>query len=128
MAIDSNDYIFVSTDSAGVFRSVQPTTAVKEITNGTPTHYSLEQNYPNPFNPQTVIRFYLAGEHAVQLCIFDAAGRLVRTLADKNYSMGKYAISWDGKDVRGAAVTNGVYFYRLKVKQQSQTRKMVLMR
>jgi len=89
--------------------------------------FELKANYPNPFNPQTVIRFHLTDEQPVQLRIFDAAGRLVRALAEKSYPKGEYAISWDGKDDRGLGVVSGIYFYKLIVGQQSQTRKMVLL-
>jgi tetratricopeptide (TPR) repeat protein len=90
--------------------------------------FELKANYPNPFNPQTIIKFLLAEEQQVQLHVFDAAGRLVRTLAEGSFPKGEREISWNGKDDRGVAVASGVYFYKLIIGRQSQTRKMVLLR
>ncbi len=90
--------------------------------------FELKANYPNPFNPETSIKFLLAEEQQVQLYIFDASGRLVRTLLEGSFPKGERKISWNGRDDRGIAVANGVYLYKLIVGQQSQTRKMVLLR
>ena len=60
---------------------------------------ALRQNHPNPFNPQTTIRFELAEAGPVTLAVFDAAGRLVRTLIADNGSA-----AWDGRDGDGRGV------------------------
>ncbi len=94
----------------------------------TPSLAALDQNYPNPFNPETTIRFSLSGPAAVSLRIYDAAGRLVRTLVGEPLGAGTYARAWDGTDSRGAAVSSGVYLYRLDAGSFSRTRKMILIR
>ncbi len=93
-----------------------------------PSFAALDQNYPNPFNPATTIRFSLTEPAAVSLRIYDAAGRLVRALAEEPLSAGTYARVWDGTDSRGAAVSSGVYLYRLDAGSFSRTRKMILIR
>jgi aminopeptidase N len=93
-----------------------------------PSFAALEQNYPNPFNPATTIRFRLNEPAAVSLRIYDAAGRLVRALVGTPLSAGTYARVWDGTDSRGAAVSSGVYLYRLDAGSFSRTRKMILLR
>jgi hypothetical protein len=93
-----------------------------------PSFAALEQNYPNPFNPATTIRFSLIEPAAVSLRIYDAAGRLVRVLAEGPLSAGTYARAWNGTDSRGAAVSSGVYLYRLDAGSFSRTRKMILIR
>ncbi len=43
-------------------------------------HISLAQNRPNPFALSTIIAFDLLEETSVSLRVFDASGRLVRTV------------------------------------------------
>jgi hypothetical protein len=88
----------------------------------------LAQNFPNPFNPTTRITFGLAAPADVSLRIYDAAGRLVRVLAEEARPAGNYAELWDGRDARGAAVASGIYFYRLQAGAFTETRKMALLR
>jgi aminopeptidase N len=93
-----------------------------------PSASALDQNYPNPFNPSTTIRFSLSGPAFVSLRIYDASGRLVRTLVEASLPAGTYARAWDGTGPRGAAVSSGVYLYRLDAGTFSRTRKMILIR
>ena len=50
------------------------------------------------------------------------------TLVNKFLSAGSYRTSWDGKNVGGKAVAGGMYFYRLKVGDHEQTKKMTLLK
>ncbi|MFA4947136.1 MAG: C25 family cysteine peptidase [Candidatus Krumholzibacteriia bacterium] len=88
----------------------------------------LEPAYPNPFNPRTIIPFELAGRSAVEMKIFDAAGRLVRTLVEQIYEQGRHAAVWDGKDNRGAAVASGIYFCRFRTGVYTATTRLALVR
>lgn len=90
-------------------------------------HY-LEQNYPNPFNPTTTIDFGLAEQGDVRLEIFDAKGRLVRTLVREKRHHNRYSVTWDGMNNAGNPVASGVYLYRLKTRSFTQTRKMLLLK
>jgi hypothetical protein len=84
--------------------------------------------FPNPFNPETMIHFRLATSAGVHLRIFNARGETIRTLLDGTLSAGDQAVSWNGRDDRGAAVTSGVYFYRLQAGDLTQTGQMTLVR
>lgn len=88
----------------------------------------LAQNYPNPFNPMTSIRFGLEDRMAVTLKIYDAAGRLVRTLVDETRDAGAYTEAWLGRDDGGRQVSSGVYFYKLNAGNFEQTNKMILLK
>jgi len=84
---------------------------------------------PNPFNPTTTLRFELTEDARVDLRVFDAAGRLVRTiLADQWLSAGEYRRRWDGKDNGGRSVGSGVYLARIQGDGMVQLRRMVLVR
>jgi hypothetical protein len=68
---------------------------------------------PNPFRPGTRFRFALAERGRVELELFDAGGRTVRTLASGTWEAGEHALEWDGRDEGGRAVPSGTYFARL---------------
>jgi hypothetical protein len=69
----------------------------------------LAQNEPNPFS--TATRFTLGpGAAGAVVCVCDATGRTVRTLA----AGGAASVRWDGTDDRGRPLPGGVYFYRLE--------------
>jgi hypothetical protein len=88
----------------------------------------LAQNVPNPFNPTTVISFGLAAGGSVSLRVYDVSGGLVRVLVDGRRPAGHHEAHWDSRDETGAVVASGVYFYRLKAGDYSETRKMVLLK
>ena len=90
--------------------------------------FSLSQNHPNPFNPSTSIEFTMAEGGRAALEIYDATGRLVRTLLDERRLAGTNTVKWDGCSAAGTKVASGIYFYRLTAGKSSVSRKMVLLR
>jgi subtilisin family serine protease len=103
-------------------------TAVAEGGKVLPTDFALLQNIPNPFNPETKINFSLARPARARLLIYNLLGQRVALVFDGSAAAGRYEVLWDGKDEQGRSVASGVYFYRLEVADQAQTRKMVLLR
>jgi flagellar hook capping protein FlgD len=94
-----------------------------------PSVSSLRQNHPNPFNPVTTIRFDLAQSGRVQLRIYNAAGRKVRTLLDTAMQAGwDRSVTWNGIDDAGRRLPTGVYLYQLDAAGITMTKKMVLMK
>ena len=87
---------------------------------------ALRGNFPNPFNPSTAIRFDLAAGGPVTLRIFDAGGRLVRTLIDGPRQAGSQSAVWDGRNDNATPVASGVYFYRLEARGFDASERMVL--
>lgn len=90
--------------------------------------FGLRGNWPNPFNPKTTIRFNLADEGPARLAVYDAAGRLLRVLADGEFSAGDHAAEWNGRDDAGLALPSGVYFAKLSSAEGSDRRKLVLLK
>lgn len=70
------------------------------------------QAAPNPFQPSTVLSFRIDRAGPVRLQVFDASGRLVATLADRDFAAGTYSIPWDGRTTGGGEAPSGVYFAR----------------
>jgi hypothetical protein len=87
-----------------------------------PTAFSLSQNYPNPFNARTNIAFSIENESDVAIGIYNLTGQKVADLSG-HFGTGENIVSWDASEV-----ASGVYFYRLNVGDNTQTRKMVLLK
>lgn len=88
----------------------------------------LDQNEPNPFRRFTQIRYALTEAGPVRLEIFDAGGRVVRTLVDAVQEEGIHSVSWDGRDDPGQSVSPGAYFYRIVTPTGADSRKMIVLR
>ena len=83
---------------------------------------------PNPFNPRTTISFEIGTDGQVAVAVYDVAGRLVTTLADRVFPAGAHSLLWDGKDRLGREVVSGNYFARLQTSQAVRVQKMMLVR
>jgi hypothetical protein len=83
---------------------------------------------PNPFNPVTRIGYSLKEDGTAELAVFNTAGRRVRTLVMGLVPAGEHEVTWNGLDDRGTPVASGVYFYRLRVGDELETRRMVLVK
>jgi hypothetical protein len=73
----------------------------------------LAGNYPNPFNPSTTFRYGLAEPAQVSLKVYNMLGQLVRTIVDEQQLEGYHEAVWDGRNETGAAVSSGIYMYRM---------------
>jgi hypothetical protein len=85
-------------------------------------------NHPNPFNPITSIEYSLPSKMTVDLAVFDATGRRVKTLARGERVAGPHTAVWDGTDDHGNDVASGVYLSRLETSAAVLSRKMVLLK
>ena len=92
------------------------------------TTVRLHQSRPNPFNPRTTIHFELPHSGAVDLAVFDVAGRRVATLASGAMEPGRYDVAWEGRDDAGLPVAGGLYFYQLVTDGKTLTKKMVMLK
>jgi flagellar hook assembly protein FlgD len=83
---------------------------------------------PNPFGDHTRISFALPSDGAVSLQVFDATGRLVRTLVSSTLPAGPHNVVWEGADEAGRPAPAGLYYYRLSTDAGVVNRSLVLMR
>jgi len=93
-----------------------------------PDVFALNQNYPNPFNPLTKNQYQLPYQTDVNLSIYDILGNEVIVLVHQNQSPGTYNIIWDAVDRNGREVSGGVYFYRIKTREFTKTKKLILLK
>jgi glucose/arabinose dehydrogenase len=92
-----------------------------------PQRFALHQNSPNPFRGTSVIRFDLPMATKIELVIFDVRGREVRRAIDGvTMPAGSHNWLWNGRDEAGTAVSSGIYFYRLKTPQFTESRKAIV--
>ncbi len=89
---------------------------------------------PNPFVSKVTVNYSLDPEVVgrepvpVSLRVFDAAGRLVRTLAEEKPSAGENSLTWDGSAQGGGRLPAGVYFLRFEAGGVTLTKQVILAR
>jgi hypothetical protein len=83
---------------------------------------------PNPFNPSTQITFRLESREDVDVEIFNAAGRRVRTLQLGVLPPDLHVVRWDGADDAGRSVASGVYMVRVQAGGVSVSAKATLVK
>jgi hypothetical protein len=101
----------------------------------TPASFALQASYPNPFNSTATIDYSVGVENVISahdgrmlLEILDVAGQKVRLLALLPAASGIFQAVWDGRSDAGFPVSSGVYFYRLRVGNRAESRRMLLLR
>ncbi len=78
---------------------------------------------PNPFNSSIKLSMYLPKDDHVSLSVFDINGREVSLLVDGNFKAGNKTFVWDAN-----GYSAGIYIVRMDVGDQSEIRKVVLVR
>ncbi|NOZ57467.1 MAG: hypothetical protein GXO73_11855 [Calditrichaeota bacterium] len=97
----------------------------------TPQRFGVLEAYPNPFAGETRLQVQLPASRRgepVEIEIYDLLARRVRTLEARVDDSGTVSLLWDGCDVRGRVLPNGVYFCRVKGKPEVPFRRMLLLR
>lgn len=93
------------------------------------TAFRIHEPRPNPSSGMAAFAFELPAERAVEACVFDLAGRVVRTLEPgRSFPAGAHQLAWDGRDDGGNPVAAGVYLVRMKAGSDVQVRRMVRLR
>ena len=68
---------------------------------------------PNPLRGAGLFRYGLPRTADLDLAVFDAQGRRVRTLASGTHAAGWAELVWDGRGPSGEPAASGLYFVRL---------------
>jgi flagellar hook assembly protein FlgD len=83
--------------------------------------------FPNPFHSETTLRYSVPKRDAVELSIFDVAGRQVRILRTGETEAGTVEATWDGRDVAGRRVSAGVYLARLRTGNGERSDRLIML-
>ncbi len=83
----------------------------------------LYTNYPNPFRQETKIKYYVPFNDMVEIDIYDLAGRRVKNLVREWKNKGLYEVVCNGN-----MIAKGTYFYRLKVGEYNEVKKMIFLK
>jgi hypothetical protein len=102
--------------------------AVDEAVGVRPVRFALHPVRPNPSSGQADLAFALPQGGPASLRVFDAAGRLVKTLLSGDVAEGPGQTVWNGRNDSGHEVGAGVYFFRLESRGRVETRKLLLVR
>ncbi len=78
-------------------------------------------NYPNPFSGGTV---FMADHNdpqpvSVKIRVYSVTGRLLHEITRLNVSERSIRIPWDGRDIDGNMLANGVYLYKVTITSAS---------
>lgn len=83
---------------------------------------------PSTFTGSTEIAFLLPSATRASLVVYDARGRRVTSILDRELPSGRHAERWNGTDSRGNPAPGGVYFIRLNAAGRSHVTKVVVRR
>lgn len=83
-------------------------------------HVEFGSAFPNPFDEKATITFTLRHPTTVEVTMFDALGRVVRTLFNDILGTGAHAIP-----VSGGSLPDGVYFAKLQAGDRTFVRKLI---
>lgn len=117
----SGGYIYVGTETGGVFRKQFVITSVDDEMIA--DKFELHQNYPNPFNPSTTISFTIPQPEFVTLEVYDILGNEIATLVNEYKPAGTYDVQFSTLNNQ---LSSGMYFYRIQAGQYSEVKKMIL--
>jgi hypothetical protein len=99
------------------------------VDDAVPTELALGRACPNPSRRHVDLALSIPSPGCdVEACVYDVAGRLVRTIARRWMPPGRTTLSWDGRDATGQRVAAGVYFLHLDALGTTKTRRIVRLR
>lgn len=122
MVDESTQTLYAGTSNGTIYKMKDGVTGVGDDSIA-PTKFALEQNYPNPFNPSTKIEFSIPEAGAYSLKVYNVLGQEVATIADQDFSAGKYTFNFDANNL-----TSGIYFYKFVGENINITKKMMLLK
>lgn len=115
--LNTGDYIY--TTSADVSEATDTAVESTEI----PKALEVASVFPNPVVSSTTIQYDLMRSATTRLSLYDAAGRLVRTLDGGHRSPGRHRF-----DLSADGLPGGVYLYRLETTAGAESGKLMIVR
>jgi len=82
--------------------------------------------YPNPMRGNTSIEIKSNAKSSVEICIYNLKGQLVRNIESSELAKGNTTFVWNGKTNDGRAVSQGIYFCKIKSPNNVLTKKLIV--
>jgi glucose/arabinose dehydrogenase len=111
-----------------VYKIIPETTSEVGSVGPAPMSLLLGEAIPNPSARGFSFRVGVPASDATRLRVYDASGRVVRTLVDGALSAGTREMRWDARDSGGRLVPGGVYFLKLDAGGAVETRRLTVVR
>jgi len=92
------------------------------------TRLELSRPQPNPATTSTALAFVMPSPGAVQLSVYDAAGRKVRELVSGPLDAGARTVRWDLMDSWDRLAPAGLYFIHLATPAGVRVQRVVVAR
>jgi mannose/cellobiose epimerase-like protein (N-acyl-D-glucosamine 2-epimerase family) len=108
---------------AVTFELDDPTYVLNENSSIIPNEFILNQNYPNPFNSTTKIEFFLPTNANLELKVYNSLGQEIDIIYSGKLNNGLHSFTLHAKEY-----VSGVYFYKLKMENNSIIKKMILLK
>jgi len=93
------------------------------LVNEIPDDFEVGSPYPNPFNSLVNIPFKTKVGSEITIDAYDILGNLVKTQTYYTKSNDYQNISWDGSEL-----STGLYFFKIKNLNNTQTRKILFLK
>ena len=84
--------------------------------------------FPNPAVESASISFSLIEPGPLAVEVLDLSGRLVRVLVEVDFSAGNHVTEWDLRDMHGAQVPSGIYFFVVRSGELREAASFCLLR
>ena len=111
----------VYTTNISGFKQIEPVYPIGE-------QFNVLATYPNPFQDKTQIQYTLPEDGEVRIDILYPNGGLINTILWAHQVAGANSVTWDGTTPSGTALSNGIYFYRIRYAGQSKSGRLLLNR
>jgi hypothetical protein len=121
-SIDTNRCFSSLTDSLGNYNIIITKVESKDKEDA---GFRLYQNYPNPFSKQTTITYQVKQHSPVVITIYNVLGQRVKKFQSDYAGENIGHVQWDGTDVFGKKVANGIYFYSIAAGDKRLVKKML---
>ncbi len=83
---------------------------------------------PNPFTNKVRILFHLPEQKEIKLNVYDATGRMIKSLINGKMEKGRHLIIWNGEDNQNRGVSSGIYFIKADYANKIYTEKVILLK
>ncbi|MFC2112580.1 DNRLRE domain-containing protein [Bacteroidota bacterium] len=83
------------------------------------------QAFPNPFIDEVTIQYQIRKTESVRVEVYNLLGQQIQLISNGKLSPGRHQFTWDGTDLSGKSVPNGMYYIILSRGEDRQVTKIM---